>query len=469
MEAALRLHGTTGAELAPPFRERRRVGLCMVAGDVLVIQSIILLAIAIRKWLSEWFPISLDPAVLLGIATAALLLPLGYWMVGLCPGYGLTTVERLRKRSTVTAVAFGLMIAFDYLAQGGLWSRGVLVIAAAIALVVMPLFDGLVRHGLDRLRLWGLPVLVCGAVPRRDRVVADLLANRMLGYIPVAVAGWPPTDAELAATAASVSAVILIAPPGAVPLVSITDGLPHRRVVLVPDFGGGQSQWVSMRELGPHLGLEMRRNLLIPANMMVKRVLDLLLAAVIAILALPLIGLGAVLVKLASPGPAFYAQWREGKDGREFRLWKIRSMAVDADAKLEALLAQSEDARDEWRHHMKLRVDPRVVPGIGRFLRRWSIDELPQLWNVLRGDMSLIGPRPLPRYHLDALSPDAYHLRRKIRPGVTGLCQVSGRGAVPLPQQEVLDAYYVRNWSLWLDVYIFACTMQEIAMGRGAY
>jgi len=118
---------------------------------------------------------------------------------------------------------------------------------------------------------------------------------------------------------------------------------------------------------------------------------------------------------------------------------------------------------------MKLRVDPRIIPGIGHFLRRWSIDELPQLWNVILGDMSISGPRPLPCYHLDALTKDTCKLRRKVRPGITGLSQISGRSSLLLEENSLLDTYYVRNWSLWLDLHIISRTIRAIVRGRGAY
>jgi lipopolysaccharide/colanic/teichoic acid biosynthesis glycosyltransferase len=118
---------------------------------------------------------------------------------------------------------------------------------------------------------------------------------------------------------------------------------------------------------------------------------------------------------------------------------------------------------------MKLRDDPRIIPRIGQFLRRFSVDELPQLWNVLRGEMSLIGPRPLPDYHLAALDRAGADLRRHVRPGMTGLSQVSGRSSRSLEEQQHLDGYYVRNWSLWLDLHILARTVLAVVRGRGAW
>jgi Undecaprenyl-phosphate galactose phosphotransferase WbaP len=214
------------------------------------------------------------------------------------------------------------------------------------------------------------------------------------------------------------------------------------------------------------LGLEIRQNLLIPRARVLKRVIDILLVVVFSVVALPLIVAIAGLIKLTSPGPAFFGQRRYGRKGEPFMAWKFRSMAADASQVLEQWLASDPALREEWRRSHKLRNDPRVT-RIGRFLRRTSLDELPQFWNILRGQMSFVGPRPIVAEEI-ARYGDSYSLYKKVTPGLTGLWQVSGRNNTSYEQRVNFDLYYVRNWSLWLDLYVLARTVRVVVLGDGA-
>ena len=149
-----------------------------------------------------------------------------------------------------------------------------------------------------------------------------------------------------------------------------------------------------------------------------------------AVVLLPIVGLAALAIQLVDRGPVFYAQERRGLGGRRIRVWKLRTMYGDAAARLERHLAENPAARQEWSRFFKLRDDPRVLPWIGALLRRSSIDELPQLWNLLLGDMTLVGPRPLPDYHLAAFDGAFRHQRQTVIPGLTGLWQIEGFRAI---------------------------------------
>jgi lipopolysaccharide/colanic/teichoic acid biosynthesis glycosyltransferase len=194
----------------------------------------------------------------------------------------------------------------------------------------------------------------------------------------------------------------------------------------------------------------------------------MLLAALALFVTAPLLAIAALWIKAVSPGPAVYMQEREGKQGHSIRVFKLRTMYPNAEEMLDRYLTQNLEASREWARFCKLKNDPRILPGIGSFLRKTSLDELPQLWNVLRGDMSLVGPRPFPRYHNQRFHPDFQALRLEVTPGLTGLWQVSARSNGDLDAQTSLDSYYIRNWSLWLDAYILVCTVRTVLAREGA-
>jgi lipopolysaccharide/colanic/teichoic acid biosynthesis glycosyltransferase len=198
--------------------------------------------------------------------------------------------------------------------------------------------------------------------------------------------------------------------------------------------------------------------------MLGKAILDRTLGLVLFVAALPVIAIAAVAVKATSRGPAFFAQERMGRDGQPFTLWKLRSMVTNAEAlRTTDLLAQSD--RDGLM--FKMHRDPRIT-AVGAQLRRFSLDELPQLWNVVRGEMSLVGPRPPLRAEYDRYH-DAVHRRLRVKPGMTGLWQVSGRADLSWEESVRLDLRYVDNWSVALDLQIMWKTGRAVLLGSGAY
>jgi len=195
-----------------------------------------------------------------------------------------------------------------------------------------------------------------------------------------------------------------------------------------------------------------------------KAIFDKTVAALAVLLLAPLIGAIALAVRLTGTGPAFFVQRRIGRDGREFPMIKFRTMIVGAEHRKVELAAVRNDSDAVL---FKLRADPRVT-RLGSVLRRYSLDELPQLFNVLRGDMSLIGPRPPLREEVEQYGEDVYR-RLVVKPGLTGLWQVSGRSDVPFHDMVRLDLHYIRNWSLWLDLEIILRTVPAVIGNRGAY
>jgi lipopolysaccharide/colanic/teichoic acid biosynthesis glycosyltransferase len=204
------------------------------------------------------------------------------------------------------------------------------------------------------------------------------------------------------------------------------------------------------------------------ANQLARRAVNLVLTLPMMFLALPLIAMFAALIKFINTGTAFYLQTRVGLHNRPFRVVKLRTMYCDAEVRLESHLRDDLAARIEWDCFCKLSHDPRVLPYIGNFIRRMSLDELPQLWNVLRGEMSLIGPRPFPSYHTQRFDREFQKVRSSVPPGLTGLWQVSSRSNGDLRTQKVQDLYYIQNWSIWLDIYILLQTVPAVLTASGA-
>jgi len=206
--------------------------------------------------------------------------------------------------------------------------------------------------------------------------------------------------------------------------------------------------------------LRVPNNLLRPWNLAMKRAFDLVVGSLLALAALPLIAVLAVAVSIDSPGPVLYVEPRIGRRRVPFACFKLRTMLPHADRLLEQYLAGHPEAASEWARYRKLRsYDPRVT-RLGRFLRKYSIDEIPQLINVVRGEMSLVGPRPYLLPEMAVLEGDSIC---DVRPGMTGLWQVSGKNALELRERARLDRWYVNNWSLWLDVIVLAKTLPVIA------
>jgi Undecaprenyl-phosphate galactose phosphotransferase WbaP len=240
-----------------------------------------------------------------------------------------------------------------------------------------------------------------------------------------------------------------------------------RNVLVIPNLSGVTNSAVIARDLAGTFAVEIKQNLLDPWVQRLKRTLDLFGAVMGGLLISPLLITIFILIKLDSPGPAFYGHRRVGAGDRHFVCWKFRTMLVNAEQSLNECLQNDPNLRAEWEQNQKLRDDPRVT-RIGNFLRKSSLDELPQLWNVFQGEMSLTGPRPIVDAEISKYK-ENYALYKRIRPGMSGLWQVSGRSDLGYEERVAMDAYYVRNWSVWLDIVLLARTVKIVMRGRGAH
>ena len=427
------------------------------------------------------------------LAYVLLLWPLLMLREGLYPGYGTSPANELRRTVQAAATAgLVLVVASQALPDVLGMPLANAVALAAAATLLAPLLRGAAKRVLLALGGWGKPVLVIGSGASAQRVTRALRRRVLDGLQPVAVcsdddalgdetpgvgravAGVPivgrSTQAGAYARRHGIDHAIVVLP-GADPdeLQRLVERLSRafRRVQFIPNLATLPSHGVYATDLDHMLALELRVGLLSPANRAAKRALDLGGVLVGALVALPVTVALALAIRLDSPGPAFYSQERIGRGGRRFRVWKFRTMIQDADAALAELLARDPAARAEWAAHQKLAHDPRVT-RVGAWLRRTSLDELPQLWNVLRGEMSLVGPRPIVEEEVQHYG-DQFELFATVPPGISGYWQVSGRSRVPYPERVEYDVYYVRNWSVWLDAVILARTVGVVLRREGAY
>lgn len=215
--------------------------------------------------------------------------------------------------------------------------------------------------------------------------------------------------------------------------------------------------------------ISVRNNLLLPINRFLKRMFDIIFSLIVLVFILPIIGILSVIIVIESPGWPIYKSRRVKKDGKEFYCYKLRSMYVDADERLKEILASDPKKREEWEKYRKLKDDPRITK-IGKIIRKFSLDELPQFINVLLGDMSVVGPRAITKEEIDKYyKEEGKFYYYAVRPGITGLWQVSGRNETDYEFRVRTDIWYVENWSFWLDIVIIIKTIPAVLKTRGAY
>lgn len=357
-----------------------------------------------------------------------------------------------------------------------------LFVSWCVAFALLTLW-GLIARGaaqavLVRFDLWRDPVVLLGDPDAMAELARNLDAEPRLGLRAarlVPLEGAPFVGAavdvaldQLAGSGERADCVILLSTGDGEQDWRIASELSVPKVLVLHDAGSLQTLWIQPRSVGNAVGLELRKGLLLPGNLRFKRLFDLAVTVPMVLLAAPLMLLAALAIMLVDPGNPFHVQRREGHRGRAIGVLKLRTMFRDADSRLARHLADDPAAADEWAGCFKLRSDPRVLPIVGSFLRRSSIDELPQLFNVVCGQMSLVGPRPFPFYHLEAFDPGFRGLRASVMPGISGYWQITARSDADLSAQKRLDVFYIRNWSVWLDLYILVHTMPAVLQARGA-
>ncbi|MCP3914037.1 MAG: undecaprenyl-phosphate galactose phosphotransferase WbaP [bacterium] len=407
-------------------------------------------------------------------------LPLFLGLLGVYPGSAMGPSVEIKRLSIGVSLLFG---SFSILAVTMLPTHTTWIVFAACAwlLTIWSVAAGreVGRALLSRIDGWGVRAIVIGNGDECEDTYRTLMRNRASGLRPVAF-----LDSDCVASAAA--------------LPREAAALARRQhafwAIVVDDVHGmhGMHAWRNHDQLGvanllvlsPRLshspfppgiefyaaglsGVRLRDRLLHPLCRFQKRVLDLAIVGLGSIVAVPLVAALAIAIKLTSRGPVFFRHKRIGRGGEVLHVWKFRTMIPDAQKTLDECLAKDPELRAEWEKDQKLKNDPRVT-SIGKLLRRLSLDELPQLWNVLRGEMSLVGPRPIVDDEV-AKYADSFELYKKVWPGVTGLWQISGRNNTTYEERVELDSYYARNWSIWLEMHILLRTVRVVLGGHGAF
>lgn len=392
--------------------------------------------------------------------------------------------EHLFKASTYAMV---LVLVLMYITgDAGEISRIFLITTWVTGFIFVTVSQYLAKKLLSMAGLWQIPVVIVGAGKTAELLINAFENDTGLGYKVAGLIEDKP-DSELremypvigtfaqAETAIQRTGVkdVMIAAPGLSRehLLDMVYRLqPYvDNITFVPDLFGVPVGAMELDTLFNEKAvlLRIRNNLANNYNRLLKRTFDLTCSILGTIAILPLLTLIAVAIYVDNPGPVIFPHTRIGKNGKAFPCYKFRSMVMNAQTALEDYLENNPVAREEWERDFKLKEDPRVTK-IGTFLRKTSLDELPQLFNVIKGEMSLVGPRPIVKAEIEKYGNYIYDYYL-VRPGITGMWQVSGRSDVGYDNRVQLDSWYVRNWSLWQDVVLLLRTVGVVAKGKGAY
>jgi Undecaprenyl-phosphate galactose phosphotransferase WbaP len=411
-----------------------------------------------------------------------------FFSSSLYPGIMLAPADEVRKITLASAVCFaGIALSITVETDNRDILSIAFLLAIPIAAVLLPAGRDLARKLLSRLPWWGVPAVVYTNRGESLFIVDRLRNSPEYGYRPALICN---TDVESAAEyngipmfrpdraiheairRLRITTAIIIAQPGdVISNQPLGDEIMHlyRYTLLVPYSRNLFTASLTVRDLGGILAFASTHNLSRRINLFAKRSLDLFMVFALAPVALPLIAAIAFGIKVSSPGPVFFGHTRVGLHGKPITTWKFRSMVANAEERLNSLLASDAAAREQWAKNRKIENDPRITP-FGKFLRKTSLDELPQLWNIFLGEMSFIGPRPVTADELENYGyKDKKQYILAVKPGLSGLWQISGRSETNYEQRVLLDSYYIQNWSIWLDIWIIIQTVWVVVRGKGAY
>lgn len=397
----------------------------------------------------------------------------------LYPGVGMHPVHELRKVVIATAGAYAF-VGTLYVLTDSLSFTSMLLLAACatLSLAISPVARTLGRSFLCRFAWWQQPAIVASGNSDSSSLLNAIRTQKSLGWRPVAVVGGSKDDEvaklqkhEVSEYSKEHNAFWMIVSDEAFDVERVgSSAYQHFQVLPRVLFLNPEMGWPELTGdavlVGEHRGFQYPNPLKFGISRIGKRLFDIASSFLLLVCLAPLIAVLALVIKFSSAGPVLFIQSRPGLRGKRFPVFKFRTMVSDADKVLRKYLAKNPDKMDEWLENQKLEDDPRITK-IGKFLRRSSLDELPQLFNVLRGDMSMVGPRPMELEEIPKYG-TTYAFYKSVRPGITGMWQVNGRNNTEYSARLDYVEYYTRNWSLWLDWYILLRTFRVVLKGDGA-
>ena len=412
--------------------------------------------------------------------------------MGLYPGIMIPAADQVEKYSISTFFGFAIIVSFVLISGltdsdpaaiiKSYTDNNLIVLAFLISFIfatfLLPIFREFAKRKLSKFSWWGVPAVIYCTDSSADEIIKRLIANKYLGYKPAVI-----IDAHLKAP--TLKNEIPAFPPDSDVINLIHDY--NIKQAIICDYQGDFSSIMSsyrytiavsksqssftcsqqLKDIAGIIGFASTHNLTFKINLFIKRFLDVFLIVFFIPILLPVFLILIFLTKITSKGPVFYGHKRVGKNGKEFKCWKFRSMCIDADKKLDEILKNNPQMRAEWEKERKFQNDPRVTK-FGKFLRKTSLDELPQLINILIGQMSFVGPRPVTEPELARYGKYKDYVL-SVTPGLSGMWQTSGRSETEYEERINLDLYYIQNWSIWLDLWILIKTLYVVVKGRGAY
>lgn len=403
-----------------------------------------------------------------------------FYASGLYPGIMISPADEVKRFSICSFFSF-FGIAISILVEENEDKIAVviaLVLAVPIATFLLPAIRELARRFFGRWNCWGVPAVIYCTGDSGNTVINRLIHRPDLGDKPAVIINNDPSAPS------EYLGIPVFGPSADISSILKQLGI---KVAIMCDYEGDTSEIMTLyrytvsvsrnqdiftgsmqlKDFAGILGFSSTHELTKHSNLFLKRLLDLVLLVLLSPFVLPLSALIAILVKFTSPGPIFYGHIRVGKNHKQLKCWKFRSMYRDADKQLEHILAVNPMMRTEWEKDHKFIDDPRITK-LGKFLRKTSLDELPQLWNIFTGEMSFVGPRPVTESELPKYG-DKTNFILSVTPGLSGMWQTSGRSDTGYEERVTLDTYYIQNWSIWLDFWILIKTVWVVLKGKGAY